>query len=364
MATEVLELGNGQLLEGTTTGIEKGVLKFKSGKGARKIALSEVARLVCTPPTPVRRRTNGVVLSSGDAIEGNAVELVDRKLALQTARLGTLKIGIERVRAFFFRQYLAKVRQAVPREIKAELVMRTGSRTPAELRWVDKDKIGFASPLGALDVDKKSLTWVFHKTAPPGKRPSGHCRVLMGSGEALTGKPIGLKNGWLKLDWEGQQLEVPWRQVRGLESPGVRMTYLSELDFKDRNARAVVGPVREPRLDACAAGTPLLLAGQRYTRGIGMRARSSISFALPGKWNRFRASAGLDDEKAVASRGAVFRIVADGRKRLEFEISNNGKARDVDLDVSGVKVLRLQVEAGPGFEIGDYGNWIDARLLR
>ena len=57
-------------------------------------------------------------------------------------------------------------------------------------------------------------------------------------------------------------------------------------------------------------------------------------------------------------------MLGDGRKLIEKTITDTNASEEIDLGVQGVMTLTLVLKPGPGFEIGDYGNWADARLLR
>jgi alpha-galactosidase len=213
-------------------------------------------------------------------------------------------------------------------------------------------------------VKRKDLAWVFLPNGPPEKPPVGLCRLQLSAGERLTGKPLALADGKLRLAWNGRELEVPWDLVRAVESPGERMLYLSELKPSAEKNEAAIGPTRALGVDRAADGRPLRLAARAYERGLGMRASAEAAYRLDGRWKHFRALAGLDQEAARASRGAVFQIIGDGKKLFEKKLLPGEAPAPVDVDIGGVKELRLVLEAGPGLEIGDYGDWADARLLR
>ena len=66
------------------------------------------------------------------------------------------------------------------------------------------------------------------------------------------------------------------------------------------------------------AQTPLVIAGRRYARGIGVAAHSRISVALEAKYRRFQSWVGLDTALIAnyMDRSAVtFEVWVDGRKR-------------------------------------------------
>jgi hypothetical protein len=142
------------------------------------------------------------------------------------------------------------------------------------------------------------------------------------------------------------------------------MVYLSALSPAATKTEAAVGPARPPAADRSAALSPLCLAGTTYERGLGMRARTEVGYRLDGKWQRFRALVGLDSQAARASRGVVFKVLGDGKALFEKQVLPGDLPVPVDLEVGGVKELVLVLEPGPGLEVGDYGDWADARLLR
>jgi hypothetical protein len=362
---ERLELASGETVEGRLTEVRDGALVFRTGAGERLFKLAELARLERWPAAAARRETDGLVTAAGDVLELQVLDLDKGRFHLDSPRFGELTLEAGGCRLLFFDRGLAEAAERARAAGGDELELATGSRTPAELRWVQADKLGFQSPLGALDVKKKDLAWVRLAGRPPEKPEAGRCRLRLSSGEALVGRPLALAGGRLRLAWLGRELEVPWDLVRAIESPGERLAYLSELEPSAQKTAAALGPVRPMAADRSAAGAPLVLGGRSFERGLGMRARTEAAWRLEGKWKRFRALAGLDAEAAArGSRGAVFKVLADGRKLFEKQLLADGAPAAVDLDVSGVKELVLALEPGPGFEVGDYGDWADARLLR
>jgi NPCBM/NEW2 domain len=361
---EQLELISGERLAGRTTALKLGKLSFESGGKNRHTAISAVVRLVRARGVATTRKTDGVVLLSGDVVEGDALQLLKGRLKLDSARFGKLDIPAKDVRALFFGQNIGEVRGKLPSGTDAEVVMLTGSRTPAEIRWLDSVKIGLASPLGALDVKKADVAWVFGKQVKPQAAIKGSLRVVLTTGEVLTGRKLELVGGRLKMLWAGHRVKVSWALVKRIESAGGAMVYLGELKPSGRKSEAAVGPVRMPRVNRCANGDPLRLDGKARELGIGMRARSELSYKLDGKWKRFRALIGLDTVAARASRGAIFVVRVDGKKVFEKKVAPGQKSVEIDVVLKGARTLQLVLEAGDGFEIGDYGNWVDARLLR
>jgi hypothetical protein len=114
---------------------------------------------------------------------------------------------------------------------------------------------------------------------------------------------------------------------------------------------------------ALGDGRPITLNGLEYAKGLGVHAGSSIILDLAGGYRRFLADVGADDE---VSNGAsvVFQVWLDGELRFDSgTLTPDSVTRRVDLDVSDVATLRLEVTDagdGPGW---DHADWAAARLL-
>ena len=121
------------------------------------------------------------------------------------------------------------------------------------------------------------------------------------------------------------------------------------------------------------AKTPIVIAGRRYWRGLGVNCPSRISVSLDGKYRRFQSLAGLDSAimNNYMDRSAIaFEVWVDGRKRWDSGPVRNADpaeaAKSVDIDVTGAKVLELVVVAQDvhGHVAQNLADWAEARLLR
>jgi hypothetical protein len=121
------------------------------------------------------------------------------------------------------------------------------------------------------------------------------------------------------------------------------------------------------------AKTPLVIAGRRYWRGLGVNSPSRIAVSLDGKYKRFQALAGLDSAitNNYMDRSAItFEVWVDGQKRWDSGVVRNidpaEPVKAVDIDVAGAKVLELVVVAQDvhGHIAADFADWAEARLLK
>ncbi|NQT92976.1 MAG: NPCBM/NEW2 domain-containing protein [Lentisphaerae bacterium] len=123
--------------------------------------------------------------------------------------------------------------------------------------------------------------------------------------------------------------------------------------------------VATPRIGRNVVGVPLAVGRQPYANGIGTFANCLLEYAVNGQFKRFTAEVGID--AATEGRGSVvFEVWADGDKVFNSPVmSGLDMTKKVDVDLTGVKRLRLTVlDGGDGnkFDAGDWCNpvlWLE-----
>jgi alpha-galactosidase len=119
----------------------------------------------------------------------------------------------------------------------------------------------------------------------------------------------------------------------------------------------------KPQLNRSIREKPLSIGGRVFPDGVGTHARSVLWVDLAGGTERLQAFAGVDDA-AGGPATIIFRIYGDGKKLWDSGVLKPGdKAREVDLDTRGLKMLLLLVDsAGDGISF-DHADWADARFI-
>lgn len=126
-------------------------------------------------------------------------------------------------------------------------------------------------------------------------------------------------------------------------------------------ANAILQPFGIAQNNLSTSQEKLRIAGESYAHGIGCHAPSDMRFSLDGKYRRFLSMVGVDD---TGSGSVTFEVHADGKKRFDSGAMLSGQpSRVIDLDLTGVKELRLVVtDAGDGVNF-DYADWAEACLI-
>lgn len=108
-----------------------------------------------------------------------------------------------------------------------------------------------------------------------------------------------------------------------------------------------------PRSDQNFSAEPLRLRGEKYSKGLAIHSRTEMVYRLPGRFSRFKAIAGIDDE--VAPNGHVRLVIrADDQTLFDEAISGSDAPKSLDLDISNAKRLVILVDFGEKLDVGDH----------
>jgi hypothetical protein len=119
------------------------------------------------------------------------------------------------------------------------------------------------------------------------------------------------------------------------------------------------------QLDADAlTREPLKIGSTTYDKGLGTHALSRINVELRDGCLEFRADIGVQNAPRARNGRVIFRIDADGEERFRSETLRHGaQAVGVEVDLRGVKALRLVADF-PGANTREcMADWADARIV-
>ena len=118
----------------------------------------------------------------------------------------------------------------------------------------------------------------------------------------------------------------------------------------------------EPHAGRSVDNRPITLHGDVYRHGVGTHANSEMLIDLKGAAVRFAAVVGVDDEKK--GLGSVrFHVFVDGKPAAETGVLHGGDApKLLSVDLTGAKMLRLQVDDADDGIDSDHADWAGAVL--
>lgn len=133
--------------------------------------------------------------------------------------------------------------------------------------------------------------------------------------------------------------------------------WLSSLDLKQMTTGW-----GDPHVDREIGGAPLKINGAQFAHGVGTHAASKMRVDLGGNAKRFTAKVGIDD--SAEGKGSIeFIVVGDGKVLWKSGVmSGQQPAKNVAVDLSGVRVLTLVVTDGDDGSGYDHADWADAAI--
>jgi len=119
----------------------------------------------------------------------------------------------------------------------------------------------------------------------------------------------------------------------------------------------------EPHYNQSAEWHPLTIGSLHYAHGFGTHANSRLLIDLQGHATRFAASVGVDGEVAEGRGSVEFFVVGDGKTLWQSGVMRGKEpAKEVSVDLTGVKRLLLRVgDAGDGIAY-DHADWAEAAI--
>jgi hypothetical protein len=181
----------------------------------------------------------------------------------------------------------------------------------------------------------------------------------------LGGESLSLHNGQAKLQLGPKAtVEFPWAAVESVVIRSSRVAYLSDLKpVKEEQTPILTLPLPAQR-DKSVSGGRLKVGLESFDKGLGVHARSALTFAPAGKWDLFVAKIGLD-ARARGKGDCLFQVLADGKSIFQQRITGQDlTTTDIKLPITGCQELTLVVEPGTGLDLADHANWCDARLIK
>ena len=111
-------------------------------------------------------------------------------------------------------------------------------------------------------------------------------------------------------------------------------------------------------------GRPITVGGQKYEHGFGTHANSSLYIELQGGAEKFAAVVGVDDEVKGNQEGTViFQVLGDNKPLWSSgPVKASQPGKPIELDIKGVKVLALLVNADGDSINYLHADWAGARL--
>jgi hypothetical protein len=248
---------------------------------------------------------------------------------------------------------------------------------------VTQTKIEFEHEGDVMRVDRTKVAgWLyFRKSASAQTEPRAILHGRMGlradaADARLSDQIVQITTaGGIKLEW-------PLSDLHFADFSSGKIVYLSDLEPVSQRWTPLVGLTAaaesaakygQIRLDQSAFGRLLTLRVEEsgsslgevksFGKGVAIRSRTELVYRLPRGFEQFVALAGIDP--ATSATGAVrLAIYADDRSVFDADIAGDQSPHEIELDIAGVKRLKIVVDFGRNLDTGDWLNLCEARLIK
>jgi len=202
------------------------------------------------------------------------------------------------------------------------------------------------------------------------------CRVVDVAGSGWMAHRLQLDGERLKIETPaGLKAELSLARIQTLDYATGNMVYLSELAWENFTHRPLLGGLAKipsfrayykPQRDRGFGGHPLRLGGTTYDRGLSVCSHTEITYRLPAVFRRFRALVGFDDRVRGAElpSGVMLTVQGDDKTLFEQPVNVEDGPSELDVDVTGVRRLKIIVGYGRDGDVADYLDLCDARLTK
>ena len=307
-----------------------------------------------------------VRLTDGSELPAATVSIAGQNLSVDVPGLGTLRLPAAGVRAVRFRPLDGDDRdrweELVAAGTDADLaVVRRGGRldrVAGSVGGISDEAVTFllnGSEI-ALPRGRANLVGVVLANRPTDIKPAAV--VAPAAGGAMNAAAVVSDGDALRVTLTGgATLALPVAGVAAVNFAAGSVTPLSELPTREpseftRSWTDEPVPVgRDRNLD----GGGISIAGRRFDRGLVLFAPADLSWRLPKGTARLRATAGIEDARRDLGVGEVdLTIAGDGRELFAARLTHADDPVDLDLDLTGVKVLTVTVAPGAYLFDGDH----------
>jgi len=318
------------------------------------------------------------VLADGGLLPGDVLRLDSGTAVLESDSLGDLRVPLESLAGIILAwpSNRAELDRLTDRLLAAKgssdrVLLANGDRLEGVVVNVDGRQVQWESGGRQTVLPRDRVVAVVFNPALRAATSGSSLRAWVGldDGTRLLVERLLVDGATLRLARCGASRDAqPWsteaRRCVFAQPLGGRAVYLSDCGADGYRHIPFLDLSWPYRNDRNVLGRPLRVAGQTHLKGLGVHSSARLTYTLDEPFDRFEATAALDD--AAGTGGSVrFHVFVDRRRLFSSELVRGGQRPvDVRVDLAGAKRLDLVVDFGERADVLDYADWLDARLIR
>ncbi|MCK5578997.1 MAG: NPCBM/NEW2 domain-containing protein [Planctomycetes bacterium] len=364
---------------------EKGQCLISSDQQKKSVNWQSVVSLSFPSVKPSAGGPYEITLTNRDVIYGDIKESKDNTLVIESLVLGAVTIKFDHLLMIRLKNH-TRVSETETENAEDIVYLLSGDKDKGIMTAIQKDTLTLKSSI--YDKDRQynfKDVWLV-RFAQIAELPAGSedvsAVVICQDGTRLTGqiRKAVQRRLFLKSVY-GPDYQIPFDQLGHLYFKNTSCIYLSDLKpaavkeypsisvsstlittSKSGKSVPFLWPMRRDK--SVYWGQTISLKGKKYYKGLGVHANCDLTYNLNSGYRKFFAAVGLDDEAGPGGSVSFF-IYLDGKKRYDSGLIRWGdQPKEVNLDVSNIKEMKLVVTDGGDYYILDRAAWAGARLIK
>jgi hypothetical protein len=382
-AVQVQTLG-GESLTGTLVELGPQRIGLETANGRVTLETERVAAVapVAAPAAPAGEPAAWVRLADGSALVAASV----------TSAGGTTRLGFGGDRSIELpsRAVVAVRLQGHAETTAAEwarlqesqaagdlLVVRKGNSLDSHrgiLREIGPAAVRFEVDGEVLPVKREKVFGVIVCQTAARTLPESICQLVEADGSTWDAQTVGLDGG--QVQWTtplGLTVKRPLDGLVKIDFSQGKIVYLSDLKPESVEWTPYIAAGKplaswseffRPRNDQSLRSGPLELGGKAYEKGLALHSRTTMVYRLPGRFQHFRAVAGIDDR--FRPRGNVRLVIrGDDKELVKLTVAGTDEQpQPIDVDLGGVRRMTILVDFGDDLDVAGHLDLCEARIVK
>jgi len=380
-----VKLLDGTARQGTLVGITAQQLTLEHQQQSTVIPIANVAtvRTQASEAPPDRRGPATISLVDGSRLAAESYEVQGGQATVKMAGGQQVHVSSRLIAAVRFTDAAAGSEgledtwsQIAATKSAADLLVVRKKKSLDYLEGVvgnvGPERVEFKHDKDALNVNRTKIEGIIYYRAASDDLTPAICQVEV-AGSQVPASELALSEGKLTVKTPaGVELTFGLEEVVALDFSSGKIQYLSDLEPESVTFAPYLSLAQpldsltkfyRPRRDRGFEHEGLQLEGKKYTKGVCLSSRTSVVYRLGGKFREFRSVVGIED--TVRTAGNVhLEIVGDGRVLWQDDIHGRDAAKQIVVDLSGVKRLEIRVGYGKDLDLADQVALCDARMIK
>lgn len=236
------------------------------------------------------------------------------------------------------------------------------------LESLDEKTVKFIWNNKSRSIPRESLIAISLASAIEAESKDRNCLVrFFDNGSTIRAKLHRLRGDVLELEVaRNLVIQTELRLVQCISIRSELLQFVSDLSPASSEHKPIVTFHRPFQKDRNVSGGLLTLSYpsiKTFEKGIGVASNSLLTYRLNKQFQVLCTTIGIDQE--TAGRGnCIFVVRGDDKELARVSKRGTDLAEKLHLNMEGIQILELIVEAGDDLDLADHANWCDLCLIR